>query len=183
MNLLMQTPFFQSRLIDSSQEPPFDILGPVVQFLVDPAATSDAFGVIRGIIAPGVVVPLHSHADPEVIYVLDGALEFLRNEGDLHHWLTARPADVICIPSEVKHALRNNSSQAATALAVTTPNIYRFFRELAKPFDPDQPTGAPTPEDIQRLLTLSAKYNYWIASPEENAAIGLDGLFSAGVQK
>jgi hypothetical protein len=32
---------------------------------------------------------------------------------------------------------------------------------------------APAPasqEDIQRLLALAAKYNYWIGSPEENEA-------------
>ena len=38
---------------------------------MDPAEASGAFGLIRGIIAPGVVVPLHSHADPEVLFVLE----------------------------------------------------------------------------------------------------------------
>lgn len=56
------------------------------------------------------------------------------------------------------------------------------FRELASPFEPDRPVGPPTPEDMQRLLTLSAKHNYWIASPEESAAIGLNGLFAPGVR-
>ncbi|MBV8830150.1 MAG: hypothetical protein JO108_13065 [Acidobacteriaceae bacterium] len=79
-------------------------------------------------------------------------------------------------------ALRNSSSKPATVLLATTPNIYEFFRELARPFEPDRPVGPPTPEDMQRLLTLSAKHNYWIASPEENAAIGLNALFAPGVR-
>jgi hypothetical protein len=27
---------------------------------------------------------------------------------------------------------------------------------------------------MQRLLALSAKYNYWIGSPEENEAVGVN---------
>jgi hypothetical protein len=54
--------------------------------------------------------------------------------------------------------------------------MYRFFRELGKPFDPGQPAVLPTPEDPKRLRTLAAQHNYWMASPEENAAIGLSGF-------
>jgi len=29
---------------------------------------------------------------------------------------------------------------------------------------------------MQRLLDLAAKHNYWMASPQENEAIGLSGF-------
>jgi len=29
---------------------------------------------------------------------------------------------------------------------------------------------------MQRLLDLAAQHNYWMASPQENAAIGLSGF-------
>src|SRR5258708_37408235 len=73
-------------------------------------------------------------------------------------------------------ALRNTSPATVTLLLTTTPNIYRFFRELGKPFHPDQPLGPPTPQDMQRLLDLAAKHNYWTASPQDNEAIGLSGF-------
>jgi quercetin dioxygenase-like cupin family protein len=166
----------QTRAVHSSSEPLFHILGPVVQFLVDPADASGAFSLIRGVVAPGIAVPLHSHADPEVIYLLEGSLEFLQyNEGS-SRWLTAEAGEVICVPGNAKHALRNSSSEPVSLLLATTPNIYSFFRELAKPFEPDQPIAAPTPVEMQRLLSLSAKHSYWIASPQENAAIGLNGF-------
>ena len=171
-----------ARTINPSSEPFFNIMGPVVQFLLDPADASGAFGLIRGIVPPGVAVPLHSHADPEAMYVLNGSLEFLQYSEHSSRWLMAQSDEIICIPGEVKHALGNSSSKPATVLLATTPNIYEFFRELASPFEPDRPVGPPTPEDMQRLLTLSAKHNYWIASPEENAAIGLNALFARGVR-
>jgi hypothetical protein len=55
----------------------------------------------------------------------------------------------------------------------TTPNIHGFFRELAKHFDAGQPAGPLTQEDMELLLTLSAEHNYWLASPQENAAVGI----------
>jgi quercetin dioxygenase-like cupin family protein len=166
----------QTHLIHSSNEPLFNVFGPLHQYLVASAYVSGAFALMRAVIAPGIAIPLHSHADPEVLFMLEGELEFLQYEGDSTRWLTARSGDLICIPGGVKHALRNSSSAPAILLLATTPNIYGFFLELGKPFHPDQPAGPSTPEDIQRLLTLAAKYNYWVASPQENAAIGLTGF-------
>lgn len=61
-------------------------------------------------------------------------------------------------------------------LVATTPNVYGFFRELGRPFRPDEAAGPPTLQGMKRLRKLAAKYNYWMASPEENAAIGLTGF-------
>jgi quercetin dioxygenase-like cupin family protein len=171
---------FQTQLIDPSSEPLFSILGPVVQFLVDPAKASGAFGLIRGTVAPGIEVPVHSHADAEIIYVLDGILDVLQVNGNSSRWLTAKPGEIVCIPGDAKHALRNSSREPVVLLLASTPEIYGFFLELAKPFDPNQPAAPEDPEEMERLAALSAKYNYWIASPQENAAIGLTTRASAG---
>lgn len=122
-----------TRTINSSSEPLFNIMGAVVQFLLDPTDASGAFGLMRGIVPP-VVVPLHSHADPEVMYVLNGSLEFLQYSEHSRHWRMAQSDEIICIPGEVKHALRNSSSKPATVLLATTPNIYEFFPRARKPF-------------------------------------------------
>jgi len=166
----------QTQVIHSSNEPLFDIFGPLLQFLVTPAQSSQAFALMRGMVPPGVAIPLPSHADPEVLFVLEGELNVLQYEGDSSHWVTTRPGEIVCIPGDVRHALRNTSPATVTLLLTTTPNIYRFFRELGKPFHPDQPLGPPTPQDMQRLRDLASQHNYWMASPEENAAIGLSGF-------
>jgi quercetin dioxygenase-like cupin family protein len=166
----------QTQLTHSSSEPLFDIFGPLLQFLVTPAQSSGAFALMRGTVPPGVAIPLHSHADPEVLFVLEGELDVLPFDGDSRHWLTTKPGETVCIPGDVKHALRNTSSAPVTLLLATTPNMYRFFRELGRPFHPDRPLGPPTPQDLQSLRDLAAQHNYWMASPQENAAIGLSGF-------
>jgi hypothetical protein len=62
---------------------------------------------------------------------------------------------------------------ALPCVPVTKSELYKFFRELAKPFDAKQRPAPPTPEAMQELFRVAAKYGYWLASPEENAAIGL----------
>jgi hypothetical protein len=47
------------------------------------------------------------------------------------------------------------------------------FRELARPFDPNRPPAPPTPDEMQQLFSVAEKYEYWLASPDENAAIGI----------
>lgn len=166
----------KTQLTGSQGAPLFDISGTVLQFLVTPAEISDAFAMMRAIVSPGVAIPLHSHRDPELLFILEGELEVFKGDDGSIRWQTARPGETICIPSDVKHALRNNSQTPTAVLLTTTPNMYRFFRELGKPFYPDQPAVPLTPEDLQRLRTLAARHNYWMASPEENAAIGLSGF-------
>jgi quercetin dioxygenase-like cupin family protein len=166
----------QTELIRSSGAPMFNVFGQLLEFLVTPAQTSGAFAVIRGIVPPGVAIPLHSHADPEVLFVLEGELNVLMDDGDSSCWLAATPGETICIPGGTKHALRNASAGPAVIQLTTTINIYGFFRELGKPIDPGKPPAPSTPEDMQRLRTLAAKHNYWMASPQENAAIGLSGF-------
>jgi hypothetical protein len=88
-------------------------------------------------------------------------------------WTEARAGGLAIIPSNAKHALRNGSSLPVTLALVTKSRLYAFFRELARPFDSNQRPAPPTSEAIQDLFAVSAKYGYWLASPEENAAIGL----------
>jgi quercetin dioxygenase-like cupin family protein len=172
----------ETRLINAKNEPTSNILGPEIQFLVDPAEAAGAFGLVRGVVAPAIAVPLHSHADPEVMFVLDGALEFLQHDGKSGRWLTARRGEFISIPGNATHALRNSTHENTSLLLVTTPNIYGFFRAIANPVNSGSKPGPLTPTDMERLMALSVKHNYWLASPEENAAIGLDD-FSTSPEK
>ena len=56
---------------------------------------------------------------------------------------------------------------------VSKQELYSFFRELARPFDPNRPPAPPTPDEMQQLFGVAEKYEYWLASPDENAAIGI----------
>jgi hypothetical protein len=74
--------------------------------------------------------------------------------------------DVVVIPGNVKHALRNRSSLPVTLALVTKSELYAFFRELANPFDPNLRLTPPTAEEIQELFAIAAKYGYWLGLEE-----------------
>jgi quercetin dioxygenase-like cupin family protein len=56
---------------------------------VSPDETSEAFAMIQMIVPPGGTIPLHSHADLEVFYMLEGTLDFLQADGDSNRWLAS----------------------------------------------------------------------------------------------
>jgi uncharacterized protein YaiE (UPF0345 family) len=100
---------------------------------------------------------LHSHADPEAMYGLNGALEFLQYTEHSSRWLIAQSGEIIRIPGEVKHALRNSSSKPATVLLATTPKYLRIPPRAHAPFVPGRVTDArsyATLADAQRQAQL-----------------------------
>jgi hypothetical protein len=58
------------------------------------------------------------------------------------------------------------------ALITCTEKLGRALREMAQPTS-EGDRQAPTQEDIQRLAEISARYGYWLASPEQNAEVGI----------
>src|ERR1700688_1123282 len=151
----------------------FIVLGVLLHFLSTPEQINDQISVMRGTVPSRVVIPLHSHADPEVFYVLNGSLEVFQAEGPSEGWKTVTAGEVVSIPGNVRHALRNTSPSPITSITVSKQELYSFFRELARPFDPNMPAAPPTPEEIQQLFSVAEKYEYWLASRDENAAIGI----------
>jgi len=154
------------------RKPKFDIFGVQLQFLIAPERASGLISLYRGTLPPSIVVPLHSHPEPEVFYVLEGDLEVYQESGTQKGWSIFRVGDALAIPGDVKHALRNTSSSPATTVLVTPDQLYGFFREIAKPLD-GRSAAAPSSEQLQHLFVAAAKYSYWMGSPEENAAIGI----------
>jgi quercetin dioxygenase-like cupin family protein len=112
-----------------------------------------------------VIVPMHSHADRETFYVLSFNPEFYWGD----HWETLNPGDVVDAQDGMRHAWRNPSPAAASMLCVTTMQMARFLRDVSA----DDRSGDPLARG-QRFLRLVQQHGYWLASPQENAAIGLD---------
>jgi quercetin dioxygenase-like cupin family protein len=156
-----------------AEEQTFIVLGVLLQFLTTPEQINDQISVMRATVPSGVVIPLHSHADPEIFYVLNGSREIFQAEGPSAGWQTVNAGEVVSIPGNVRHALRNTSPSPSTSIIVSKQELYSFFRELARPFDPNKPPAPPTPEEMQQLFSLAEKYEYWLGSPDENAAIGI----------
>jgi quercetin dioxygenase-like cupin family protein len=166
-------PTKQSNANTTSRDQAFNLFGVLLNFLVTPDETGREISLFKGALAPGVVIPLHSHAEPEVLYVLEGCLEVYRESGLSQGWSTTQPGGVLPIPGKMKHALRNTSSTPTTVILVTQKELYNFFRSVAKPFEAGQMPAPPSPEHMQQLFAAATKYHYWMGSPEENEAIGI----------
>jgi quercetin dioxygenase-like cupin family protein len=148
-------------LVDQGAVETLDVLGPTVAFLTPADGDADAPCLIRGSIPAHGFVPLHSHADPETFLVISGEMSGLVGGA----WVPVRPGDVIHVPPNAKHAWRNDTDAPAVSALVTRARMAQFFREVA---------AGPPPAMVERFLAASERYGYWNASPEENAAIGLD---------
>jgi quercetin dioxygenase-like cupin family protein len=152
-----------------------DHFGPTVEYLISPEDPYSDFCVLKGIIPPGVSVPLHAHADTEDFLILSGSMEGLRHDAQGYTWIAAKAGDYIHVPGDAHHAWRNVSSEPVVSLIITTKRMGRFFQETGRPLMGElQP---PTPEELARFTAVSARYRYWNATPEENAAVGIQLSF------
>jgi quercetin dioxygenase-like cupin family protein len=152
-----------------------DVFGPTVEFLTSPKETQDDFCVLKGIVPPGVVVPLHSHPDTEDFIVISGEMQCLKQDAKSYEWIVAKVGDYVHVPGGARHAWRNVSNEPAILFIITTKKLQQFFREAGRPMTSTlQP---PTPEELARFAAICARYDYWIATPEENTAVGIHFSF------
>jgi quercetin dioxygenase-like cupin family protein len=162
-------------LVDPHEAPALEVLGPTIQYLTPPEGDGREPCVMLGTIPPGVCVPVHSHHDPETFLMCSGRLDALRATGDGFGWDAIGAGQIFHVPGNVKHAWRNRSPEPAVTVIVSTVKIGRFFGEVGTPVGPaGTTTWPPTQRAIERLLETARRYGYWNASPEENAAVGLE---------
>jgi quercetin dioxygenase-like cupin family protein len=132
----------------------------------------DDFCVIKGVLPPGVAVPLHSHSDTEAFLVLSGTTQVLTQDENGLVWHEVEAGDYVHVEGDTPHAWHNKSDEPLMALIITTRRLGTFFQEHGKPINGTP--EPPTPDDLAPLAALSAKYGYWAGSLEENAAVGIE---------
>ncbi|MBO0880935.1 MAG: cupin domain-containing protein [Mycobacterium sp.] len=167
MTLSKGTDAILSQLAEGTGGPALDVFGPIIEFVT--SEDNEQICVMRGVIPPGVTVPLHTHDDFEDFFILVGGHQVLvEGEGGLV-WRDAHAGDYICMPGGVPHAHRNISGESSVDLIITTPLMGRFFREVGRPvgFPP------PTAQEVARFAEIASSYGYRLATPEENAAVGI----------
>src|ERR1700735_5804076 len=101
------TPETKTGTSSKSEQQTFIVLGVLLQFLSTPEQINDQISVMRGTVPSGVVIPLHSHADPEIFYVLNGSIEIFQAGGQSAGWQIVTAGEVVSIPGNVRHALPN----------------------------------------------------------------------------
>ena len=167
------------RVADGTPGQALDMLGPTVEFVTEPDAEG-GFCVLRGVLPPGMTVPMHSHDDAEDFLVLTGTHQVLLQGPDGLEWADAHAGDYVHIPAGAPHAHRNTSPDPAVDLMITTARLGQFFTDAGRPVTgPPQP---PSPADVARFTALAARYGHTLGSPEENAAVGIEMPKFAGGQ-
>ena len=143
-------------------------LRPRNHYLTSLSFQSDDYCVFTGEMPPGAIVPLHSHADRESFYILAGEMSLY----DGASWRTLKRGELVDVLSNTKHAWRNASEASASMLIVTTVRMGVFLQQVSSPVEANPNAGSA---DAQRahFRKLVEEYGYWLASPEENEAIGL----------
>lgn len=149
----------------------FDVFGVSIQVFAELGIDDDDVSLMRGRIPPGGVVMLHSHADPELLYIVAGTLDVSLGPVGAASWRTIEPGQCVDILAAAPHALRNSSETPVDVVLVSTRRMARFFLEIGcKPAE-----VLPGPHSEARLLAFAVAAQarqYWLASPSENAAIG-----------
>ncbi|WP_424631826.1 cupin domain-containing protein [Bradyrhizobium sp. SYSU BS000235] len=141
-------------------------LPPTNTYLTEISDNEGDYCVMQCALPAGAIVPLHSHADRETFYVLSGTPSSLREDT----WTELGPGDIVDVQDGARHAWKNASQEPASMLCVTTMKMAKFLRDIsASSNDVSNPD-----EQAQRFLNLVMAHGYWLANPEENAAVGLD---------
>ncbi len=164
----LDAPHAAARLETSAAPERLDLVGIDLEVL---SAPPDAVGpvLLRATFPPGAMVPLHSHAEPESFYVLQGVLSIYR-AGDGDGWTDAAPGALVVVDSHVRHAVRCVGPAPAVVLTVTDPGLLTFFRAAARP--PGTPPGPPDQQEIAALMQTGRRMGGWFGGPEDDAAIG-----------
>ena len=155
-----------ANVVDSGCGVPFNVGDITFELLV--SSEESAYWVMKGTLPADVSVPLHSHGDEESFYLISGEAQFLAPTSCGLQWKTLRPGDFVHIPSDVKHAWRNLSTNAAEVLLATTPKLGRFLCDAGQFVSVAGADGA-----LDKLMSLSDSYGYWTGSPQENADVGI----------
>jgi quercetin dioxygenase-like cupin family protein len=162
-----------TQIFSKSLHPVLDVFGPTIQFLTTPEEAGESLCVMEGIIPPSRFIPLHAHPDVECFRILSGQLEVLVEDAGKFNWVVGKAGDFIFVPGNAKHGFRNNFSEPAVCLVTTTANLGHFFEEIGRPLTPGSQPAPPTPEELERFIGIAIEHHYWMGSPEENAAIGI----------
>jgi quercetin dioxygenase-like cupin family protein len=145
-----------------------DWLGHPIQFLTALSDNDEDYCLMRSTGRPGTVVPIHSHAERETVYVLEGEVQGLWED----RWITLSRGDVFDVPGGLKHGWRNISGAPTSLLVVMPMRLARFLREVSRPAAMGG-QAAPKPADFQRFVETAHAYGYWLGNPEDNAAVGI----------
>jgi quercetin dioxygenase-like cupin family protein len=147
-----------------------DMMGARFQMVARMGSNQSDTVLFRTGLAPGRLVPLHSHIDPECFYVQEGQLEVFLVD-DAPKWRVVKPGKSLLVADGIKHAVRSTAKKAAEIVLATNNRFASFLSEAGRSVSPGTAFAPRSPEDVERLLRVSEAYGDWNASPAQSAAV------------
>jgi Cupin domain len=89
------------------------------------------------------------------------------------YWLDVKAGESVVVPGNAPHAVRNASTSPVRMLMILDARVGRFFDEIGRPVTAGDQPPMPSEEWVHAFAAAAVRYVYWLASPGENAAIGL----------
>ena len=141
-------------------------LDSLVTIRVSTSDGEDGLSIVEHWMPYGSSPPLHIHrTEDEIFHVLEGEyrLKLLDKE------IRGRAGEVLLAPRGVPHTYRVESQNGGRCLTITAKGDFeRFIRAMGRPAErPERPpqAGPPSPETIQALKTMAAKYGIDLVGP------------------
>ena len=141
--------------VSTAQQSPVYFLGiPTILRATGPT-TNGAFGLIEQTMPPGFASPYHTHhGEDEAFYVLEGEMAFVCDG----QWIMAGPGTYVFGPRNIPHGFKVLGDSPARMLLLCAPGGFeQFVVELS--------AAEPAPPDMEKLVTVAAKYNIDILGP------------------
>lgn len=127
--------------------------------------TGGAFTMLEQLAPPGFGPPLHvHHREDEPFLVLEGRVRFRCGDREF----VMEGGGYVFLPKGVPHAFRIEGSTPARLMQMTLPpGFERFVQEVGVPALSRTlpPPYSITPYDIDRLVALGPKYDFYIVGP------------------
>lgn len=141
-------------------------IGSFMRLKATAESTGGTFALIDEIANPGRASPPHiHHAEDEAFWIIEGEVTFTC--GSATH--VAGPGSCVYLPRGVEHNFHVSGDVPARMLLWISPaGLESFFKEMGEPGTIDR-VPEPAPPDIQKLLTLGAKYHVEHPTLEGNA--------------
>ena len=132
------------------------MLGHLMTFKATGKQTNGAFSLVEQIGEPGTGAPPHiHHGEDEFFYILEGETTFMLGDQTIR----GREGSFVFLPRDIVHTFQNTGTRPCRMLLGLSPaGFEQFFAEMGEPA-PSMTLPPQTPPDIEKLLTLAAKYN------------------------
>jgi len=139
------------------------LLGGLYEIVVSGDETDGKVTVMRMTAPAGTGSPPHTHPGDELLYVLEGDLSV--HIGD--DVVAAHAGASFYFPAGTREWFAAETQ--ATVLATYTPGgIDKFFAEVGEPaLTRTLPPASDTPPDLQRIISVAAKYGMNIEAPPQ----------------